>query len=103
MGLSGLNQQRKSYHLIDYGHCESCNARSEDPAYYFLVCPNFATHKIQMLQDIQSNLPELNIICGTQKQRRILTSNLYNGLGSFNADVLLFQFEGNFIMNSKRL
>ena len=41
LGLSGLASQRHDYNHIDDPKCQTCHARCEDPAHYFLLCPSY--------------------------------------------------------------
>ena len=52
MGLSGLNQHRHKYNLINSGRCHSCNFIREDALHYFNNCLTHATHREVMLREI---------------------------------------------------
>ena len=61
MGLSGLNQQRKKYNLIENGRCPTCNYIREDASHYFLKCPTHATHRDILFNEIcQILAPSVN-------------------------------------------
>jgi hypothetical protein len=52
MGLSALSSQRCDYHHIDNPKCLTCNARTEDPAHYFLLCPTYDIARPKFLEGI---------------------------------------------------
>jgi hypothetical protein len=59
MGLSALNAQRKKYHFIPDGKCDNCNAKSESPLHFFLVCPTYAVQRQQLFQELGHNVPNI--------------------------------------------
>ena len=52
LGLSGLSSQRHDYNHIDNPKCLTCNAKCEDPAHYFLLCPSYEAARADFLEDL---------------------------------------------------
>jgi hypothetical protein len=52
LGLSGLASQRFHYNHITDPKCIKCDAKVEDPVHYFLSCPQYATHRVELINEI---------------------------------------------------
>jgi hypothetical protein len=61
LGLSGLASQRFDYKHIKNPICIRCNAKSESPAHFFLLCPSYAAQRIDFLREICLILHNNNI------------------------------------------
>ena len=59
MGLSGLNQQRKSYNFINDCSCQLCGNVCEDAMHYLLFCRSYRAHRIELLRDLTLRFPNL--------------------------------------------
>jgi hypothetical protein len=88
LGLSGLASQRHDYNHIDDPRCVKCNARSEDPQHYFLICPHYARHRDDFLTAIcdilYSNDIEVNFL--RAQFRKFLISTILRGSLLLTAD-----------------
>ena len=106
MGLSALNAQRKKYHFIPDGKCESCNAKSENSNHYFLSCPTYAVQRQQLLQDLNRDVPTimrpLNNFETNKKSANELVKVLIFGVNKVETDKTIFTFVQIFIENTER-
>ena len=106
MGLSALNAQRKKYHFIPDGTCQSCDARSEDAMHFFLVCPAYTVQRRQLFQELNHNVPQviqpLNNFSADKKQAKALTNILVIGTGNAASDQSIFKSVQVFIETSQR-
>lgn len=106
MGLSALNAQRHSYHLIENAKCELCGHRREDPLHYFLFCPNFAAFRQHMINSLVVVLPNvfqavLNYRDSKKSQRALLSLLVY-GTQNLNDDSSIFEHVFEYIVNTER-
>jgi hypothetical protein len=61
MGLSALSSQRFDYNHIVSPKCLTCNAKTEDPAHYFLTCPTYDVARPNLLNGICDILRDVGI------------------------------------------
>ena len=106
MGLNGLNSQRKKYHYIPIGTCNTCNAKSETPAHYLLHLPTYAVQRQQMLHELSQSVPDvIQHFINFQNDRRRCTDFvqiLLNGTGKLESDTHIFKTVNSFIEKTNR-
>ena len=83
MGLSGLNEHRHRYNLIENGLCDYCTSQIEDTHHYLLQCPRYNTPRQSLLHDL-SLVPNLDIT-------------------TLNANILLHGSDNNNVVNRELL
>jgi hypothetical protein len=106
LGLSGLASQRFDYKHITDPKCIQCNAKSESPAHYFLMCPSYAAQRIEFLREtchiLQTNNIEVNFekkssvnsFINTILRGSLLLDDLNNGI--------IFYFTQSYIQKTQR-
>jgi hypothetical protein len=106
MGLSALSSQRFDYRHIDNPKCLTCNARTEDPAHYFLLCPTYDTVRPDFLDGITDILRKSNIIIDFTKRhfRVFMIRTILNGstILSDNENKEVMKLTQQYIRDSKR-
>jgi hypothetical protein len=106
MGLSALSSHRFDYNHIDNPKCLTCNARTEDPAHYFLLCPTYDTVRPNLLDGICNILRNSNIEVNFTKRYFIafLIKTILNGSSilSEKENKEVMKLTQSFIHESKR-
>ena len=107
MGLSALNEQRSSYHLIPDGRCSLCDSNErEDSIHYLIRCPHHSAHRGKMLRHLGQLLQPANIIINVTNRasETIITNTMLNGCPviSFDNNVELFRVVHQFISDTGR-
>ncbi len=100
MGLSGLNAQRRKYKFIQNSTCSFCNHKREDPKHFFLICPAFAAHRQQMLDDLVRDVP--GTVQPLLNAPVRLTRILIVGTGRVDVDKILFTHVQKYISATNR-
>jgi hypothetical protein len=106
MGLSGLAAQRTKYNLIKDPTCIKCNAKSEDPTHFFLLCPAYAVHRNEFLGETCRVLQNNNIeVDFTRTRSRNLFLDIILKGSPILSDLdngIIFIFTQSFIRKTQR-
>ena len=106
MGLSGLNQQRKSYNFINDCSCQLCGNVCEDAMHYLLFCRSYRALRIELLGNLTLRFPNLFEVFSNYKYDKVQAKNLLeyliNGTGNFKQDEIIFSYVHKYIQNSQR-
>ena len=81
LGLSGLSSQRCDYNHIKDPKCPTCGAKTEDPQYYFLLCPTYNGLRPIFLQKTCDILTENDIQIDFHRRpfRNFFINTILNG------------------------
>jgi hypothetical protein len=106
LGLSGLSSQRFDYKHIDDPKCQTCNAKIEDPAHYFLNSPTYTVQRESFLREICDILHSKDIEVDFRKRkfRTFLITALLEGTSLLNEieNENFFKITQEYISNTKR-
>jgi hypothetical protein len=106
LGLSGLSSQRHDYNHIDTPECMNCNARCEDPAHYFLLCPTYEEPRADFLESICQILHDNSIEVDFNSPIfvKAFIDMILNGSGLLDDDSnsKIFEITQSFIRDSNR-
>jgi hypothetical protein len=70
--LSGLDDHRFSYNLIENRYCQHCPRKIENNMHFFLDCPRYAAQRQTLVQSIGNILPEFTTTSKKHKLNLLL-------------------------------